>query len=404
MTFTPERRRHGADRASDPLWGSGDDWSPDPWDDPDLVPVVEPVRGRGRAMRWIVWIALALVVAGILVAGAIGWWYLGKINPGVDDPTPVNLTVAEDDTLESLSERLFEEGVISDAGVFRWYVDRNGGLELTPGFYQLVPGDHMGNVLGRLRTPPARTFTRVTFPEGFTIDQMAARLDAQVVRMTADGFRTAATDGGLRSRFLPPGVNTLEGLLFPDTYQISNSESEGQVVERMIALMERVARQENLEARAAELGMTPYEVFIIASMIEREAKLDEDRPKIAAVIRNRLFVGMPLQIDATLYYRQDPDLPFSVLRQIDTPYNTYLYTGLPPTPIANPGRASIRAALNPAPPPPSGDPVCQELPDPTRCFYFYYVLSDTNGGHTFAATLEQHERNVARSRALGLLG
>jgi UPF0755 protein len=389
--------------APDPLHPH-DDWSNDPWDDAEMVPAVEPVRRHTRTIKWIVWSAFAIVIALVLVAGATGWWYLNRINPGVTDSTPVNFTVSDDDTIESLSERLEAEGIITDAGVFRWYAERDGNFEPTPGFFQIVPGDHMGNVLGRLSTPPERTFTRVTFPEGFTIDQMAARLDATVVRMSADEFRAAATPMSVRPQYLPPGVNTLEGLLFPDTYQVSNSESEAQVVERMVALMERVARQENLEARADALGRDPYEVFIIASMIEREAKLDEDRTQIAAVIYNRLFVEMPLQIDATLYYGQDPDTPFSVLRQIDSPYNTYMYGGLPPTPIANPGRASIRAALNPAPPPPPGDPVCQELPDPTTCFYFYYVLSDTNGGHTFAATLEQHERNVERSRELGLLG
>jgi hypothetical protein len=100
---------------------------------------------------------------------------------------------------------------------------------------------------------------------------------------------------------------------------VSNGESEAQVVERMVALMERVARQENLEARAAEIGLTPYEVFIIASLIEREAKVEEDRAKISAVIRNRLFVSMNLEIDATLYYGQDPDTSFTVLRNIDSP-------------------------------------------------------------------------------------
>jgi len=389
--------------APDPL-RPDDDWSHDPWDDADVVPAVEPVRRHTRTAKWIVWGVFAIVIALVLVAGYTGWWYLGKVNPGAAASAPVNFTVEETDTLETISERLEAEGIITDAGVFRWYAQRSGDFEPNPGFFQILPGDHMGNVLGRLSTPPERTFTRVTFPEGFTIDQMAARLDATVVRMSADEFRAAADAAAVRPQFLPPGIDSLEGLLFPDTYQVSNSESEAQVVERMVALMERVARQENLEARAAELGRDPYEIFVIASMIEREAKLDEDRPQIAAVIYNRLFIGMPLQIDATLYYGQDPNTPFAELRARDLPYDTYRYVGLPPTPIANPGRASIRAALNPAPPPPPGDPVCQELPDPTTCFYFYYVLSDTSGGHTFAATLEQHERNVERSRELGLLG
>ncbi len=204
-------------------------------------------------------------------------------------------------------------------------------------------------------------------------------------------------------------MTSLEGLLFPDTYQVSNAESEGQVIERMIALMERVADQEDIvRPRSAALGRTPYEMLIIASMIEREAKVDEDRAKIARVIYNRLaFLGMPLQIDATRAVRRGdqagrrPDVCRSRPSAPDRhgPYNTYLTPGLPPTPIANPGRASIEAALNPAPNPPAGDPICADAArgsDPVH--YLYYVLADEDGGHAFAATPEQHEANVQRRR------
>jgi UPF0755 protein len=138
-------------------------------------------------------------------------------------------------------------------------------------------------------------------------------------------------------------------------------------------------------------------------MIEEEAKIAEDRPKIARVIYNRLALGMPLQVDATLLYNQNRDRPISELQDIDTPYNTYLHTGLPPTPISNPGRASIEAALNPAPNPSVGDPICQDLPDDVPCEYLYYVIANEEGGHVFAATAEQHEANVAAARAAGLL-
>jgi UPF0755 protein len=209
----------------------------------------------------------------------------------------------------------------------------------------------------------------------------------------------------VNSVYSPPGVSSLEGLLFPDTYQVSNADNEAQVVERMVTLMERVATQEDLDTKAAIVGRTPYEILIVASMIEKEAKLDEDRPKIARVIYNRLFLGMPLQIDATLLYGQPKGTSPTAMRDVDTPYNTYLHTGLPPTPIANPGRASIQAALNPAQNPPPGDPICQVLPDPTKdCIYLYYVIANEDGGHAFAVTLEQHEANVQRARDLGLLG
>jgi UPF0755 protein len=166
--------------------------------------------------------------------------------------------------------------------------------------------------------------------------------------------------------------------------------------------MERVGRQENIET-LAPAGLSPYQVLIVASLIEREARVPEDRAKIARVIYNRLFLGMPLGIDAALYYQQDPALSFAELKALDTPYNTYLHTGLPPTPIANPGRASIEAALNPVANPSLGDPLCVGLPDRTPCLYLYYVLADEDGRHVFAATLEQHEANVAEARAKGLL-
>jgi UPF0755 protein len=378
-------------------------WQGDSWDHVIEVPEVETAPPRRRAPIVVVWTLLAVFAGLVIYAGSVGWWYLQRINPGISDAGSIPFIIDSDDTYDAVVERLVEQDVIVDAEVFNWYVERNGGLEVIPGFYRLVPGDHLGNIVGRLQIPPERTFNRVTFPEGFTVAQMGERLGKTMELMDAETFMQAASSGTIRPQLQPLGVTSLEGLLFPDTYDVSNSESEAQVIERMVAMMERVARQENLEARAGQLGLTPYEVLIIASMIEREAKLDEDRAKISAVIRNRMFFSMPLQIDATLFYDQDPSLPFVQLRQTDTPYNTYLNAGLPPTPIANPGRASIRAALNPAPNPPPSDPVCRELPDPTRCALLYYVLADERGGHAFAATLEQHEANIERSRQAGVL-
>ncbi len=384
------------------------EWPTDPWDATDQTGVVERLRRQTRPLKWTIYTLLVLGLVAILIAGAVGWWYLGKINPEGAAGDVQNFTVAAEDDIDSLSQRLEDDGLISDAGVFRWYVERNGGLEITPGFYQIRPDDHMGNVLGRLRTPPGETYTKVTFPEGFTIDRMGRRLDATVVRMNEDEFVAAANDPTVRTAWRPPGIASLEGMLFPDTYQVSNAESEEQVVERMVSLMERVGNQEDIEVRAPVLGRTPYEILTIASIIEREAKIPEDRAKISRVIHNRLFIQMPLQVDASVLYGRDlagidPDTPFSQLREIDTAYNTYLRPGLPPTPIANAGRASIRAALNPAPNPAPGDPICVDLPEPSQCYYFFYVLADEDGGHAFAATFDQHDANVARARTAGLL-
>ena len=274
------------------------DWPTDPWDASDQTGTVERLRRQTRPIKWIVYTMMVVGIVGIIIAGAVGWWYLGQMNPEGAPGDVQSFTVLDDDDLESISERLLEQGLISDVGVFEWYVERNGGLEITPGYYEIRPDDHVGNVLGRLRTPPGQTYTKVTFPEGFTVARMAERLDSTIDRLTAADFLLAAQDPAIRSIWQPEGVTSLEGLLFPDTYQVSNAESEGQVIERMIALMERVGNQEDIVNAAAAQGRTPYEILIIASMIEREAGVAEDRAKIARVIYNRLFIQMPLAIDA----------------------------------------------------------------------------------------------------------
>ena len=389
---------------------AADGWVGDPWDvveavaDDDLV----PQRRFPRPNKWVVRGVLGAVIALVVVVASVGWWYLRQVNPPGEATTAVNFTVLEGDTLDTVSQRLEAEGVVTSARVFRWYVGRNGGIEFVPGYYQVNPRDHMGDVMGVLNTPPAQTFQNVTFPEGYTIDQIAARLAEKVPRLDAATFLQQVAAGVVTSDFGPAtavaGPTALEGLLFPDTYQISGDDSATRVIERMASLMERVGRQEGLDKAEEKVGYSPYEVLVIASMIEREAKVPEDRAKIARVIYNRLRRNMLLQIDATLRYAQPDDLSIAELAKIDSPYNTYTRKGLPATPIANPGRASIRAALNPAPNPPVSDPICRDLKKAQRCEYIYYVIADKEGGHVFAATLEQHEANVAAARESGLIG
>ncbi len=356
--------------------------------------------------RWLVLTAAIVAVVAVVAAGLVGLWYTGKVNPTGDPGAPVTFTVNKGDTLVDVADRLTEQGLVSDSGLFQYYVGHHGGVVLTPGYYRIRPSDHMGNVMRILNTPPSQTYNKITFPEGFTVAKMAKKLGETMPRLSAAAFETVATDGTVRSTYSPPGQNSLEGLLFPDTYQVSNdaTETEAAVARRMVALMERVARQEGIDKSQERFGLEPYQVLIVASMIEREAKTAADRPLIARVIYNRLFLGMPLQIDATLYYGQNPDTPFTDLKAIDTPYNTYLHEGLPPTPIANPGRASIKAALNPAQNPAPNDPkLCNNLPNGQHCLYLYYVLKDDLGNHEFSVTLEQHEAAIERARQAGLL-
>lgn len=391
-------------------------WQEDSWDGPDAwgASDFEDLQDEKRPDSQTVVLVLSIVLTVVIALGIGGLWYLRQVNPPdlnlSSAQVATNFTVNPNESLATLSQRLEEEGFIVNARVFRWYVARKGGVELQPGYYQLIPRNHIGNIMKVLNTSPAATFTKVTFPEGFTVIKIGSRLEEKISRITEQDFLTAANNVDFVSAYGPSDSGRiadaafrLEGLLFPDTYQISGDESAGSIIDRMLRLMERVAIQEGIDESKSKVGRTPYEVLIIASLIEREAKLEVDRAKIARVIYNRLDRGMPLQIDATLYYNADENASFTELKALDSKYNTYKYKGLPPTPIANPGRAAIRAALNPAPNPPLSDPICKEIKQAANCAYIFYVLSDDKGGHTFAARVEDHQRNVETARAGGFL-
>ncbi|MEY3167769.1 MAG: hypothetical protein RLZZ343_1572 [Actinomycetota bacterium] len=361
-----------------------------------------------RIVNTVALLFISVLVAGVVAYGAHKYWYLQQVNPSGQADASEIFQITENDDLSSLSKRLKQEGFIVNDSVFRSYASSEGGLEIIPGYYTLRPQDHMGNILRVLRTPPNDTLSKVTFPEGFTIAQIAERLNQGVPSIAVEDFLVKTGDAELttsavRSVYQPDSVTSLEGLLFPDTYLISGDKSATQVAQEMLKLMERVGRQEGLDDSLNLVGRSPYEVLIIASIIEREAKVPQDRPKIARVIYNRLALGMPLEIDATLFYKQNSELSFPALKAIDTPFNTYMYTGLPPTPISNPGRDSIAAALSPAPNPSAGNALCREIQDGSPCIYLYYVLSDKDGNHKFAATFSQHQANVQAAIIAGVL-
>ncbi|MCE2735292.1 MAG: endolytic transglycosylase MltG [Ilumatobacteraceae bacterium] len=389
--------------AGDPLLPN--DWRADPWDDVSVVPetATEELRPGFDYLRGPVRMVVTMVVATVLLLGAAGWWTIHQLNPSGDPGAPVNFTINDGDTMSSVASRLDADGIIANATLFRWYASTKGNITLVPGYYALKPGDNAGNIIEALSTPPAQTFVSVTFPEGMTIAQMGERLSSKLTFMSQADFVAAATDGSIVSDLLPKGVTSLEGLLFPDTYQVSGDGSEARVVSTMAGMMQRVARQVDLKSGAKIRGFSQYEILIIASLIEREAKVPEDRAKIAQVIYNRLAEKMKLEIDASVKYGLDPEMTWTEMKATDHPYNTYIYPGLPPTPIANPGRASIQAALAPSGPPPKTDEACVGLPAGEKCRYLYYVLADKTGRHVFATTYEQHLANIEKSRAAGVL-
>ena len=380
-------------------------WHDDPWDRVTAVSdeSLESTPPELPQLRGVMRTVAIVLAASLLLLGCMGWWTARVLNPSGAPGAAVNFTVNDGDTISSVASRLKSAGIISNSTIFRWYVSTKGTVALTPGYYALQPKDNAGSIVETLSTPPAQTFISVTFPEGMTVDQMAQRLSEKMTFMSTEQFIAAAKSPDTVSSLRPKSVTSLEGLLFPDTYQISGDDTESRVVSRLVSMMERVARQVDLADGAKARGFRPYEILIIASLIEREAKVATDRSKIAQVIYNRLAKKMRLEIDASVKYGQDPAMTWTEMKATDTPYNTYINAGLPPTPIANPGKASIQAALAPFVTPPASDAACVGLVVGVKCEYLYYVLADAAGGHVFATTYDQHLLNVEKAKTAGLL-
>jgi UPF0755 protein len=201
-------------------------------------------------------------------------------------------------------------------------------------------------------------------------------------------------------------VTSYEGLLFPALYRVAAYETEADVLARMIEEMRTRALANDIEVAAQRLGRTPYEIIIIASLIEKEVKVPDERALVSRVIHNRLELDMELQIDAALYYGAPAGASFAELKNSESPYNVYLRKGLPPTPIASPGEASLIAAMNPADDPADDDVLCTARTRREKreeCRLLFYVLKDTEGRHAFATTYRLHEQNVVAAKEAGVL-
>ncbi len=289
--------------------------------------------------------------------------------------TPVRVVIEEGENASSIGEKLHAEGVVTSATLFRilaWFQGRQGRFRA--GHYLLYPGMRYGEVFSILEAGPNYQ-VRLTIPEGLTVEQ-TAELAARATGMEAGEFLEAAAAGDYQLEILPEEQKgNLEGLLFPKTYELPADIAPRELVE--VLLRQFQVETAGLDwSRAERLGVTPYQVIIVASLIEREAALEEERPLVAAVIYNRLRLGMLLQIDATVQYALPEWKAVLTYEDLKTPspYNTYLHKGLPPAPICSPGLASIRAALEPA-----------------DVDYLYYVATG-GGGHFFTADYQEFLR------------
>ena len=350
---------------------------------------------------------IVLLVGGVL--GVLSWandQIGGEEGPEAGQAVPYVVEVGT--PLPQIASDLEEAGVIRNATAFRVVARSDGFYEdLQAGDYELETGMSADEVIATFRAGPSRAEElQFTVEEGLSQVLVLERLAEQFEEFEVADFEAVLdarldaggnAEGVLQIPEQLPEVSELgpdvrypfEGLLFPETYRVARDAGPQQILQRMVNQLDRQLREltaadlEQLEAR----GLTVYEAMTIASLIERETRVDDERAIVSSVIENRLADGMALQIDATVLYALGEwrERVLTADTEFDSPYNTYVTDGLPPTPISGFGEASFQAALDPADTP----------------FRYYVLTPECDGTHVFAEDLDGHNANVAEFRAAG---
>jgi UPF0755 protein len=353
----------------------------------------EPGRPPSYRRRRVAVAVVVLVVVAVVALGGLGLVHVVRhlfTHPADYSGAGTGSTVVQvhdGDSLSAIGSELVAKGVVASVGAFTDAASGNSAAtSIGPGFYRLHEHMQASLALALMLDPSSKVQSQVTIPEGRRLRDILPAIAAATNISLTDLQHAAQSPEKLGVPSWGAG-HPLEGFLFPATYDFQPGTTAVQALREMVTKFNDEAASVGLVAGAQKVGYSPYDVLTLASIVEREGRLTEDFPKIAEVFYNRLRLGMPLQSDATLFYILPPDhgpLTDSDLR-INSPYNTRLSAGLPPTPIASPGELALRAALNPA-----------------HGSYLYFVTIDKAGHTGFATTLSEFNRLVAESRANGV--
>lgn len=344
--------------------------------------------------------AVSLCVVLVLFFGV--WTYLNnKFLAPVDsgNTTPITVEIARGSSVSTIADKLEESGVIRNSTVFKLFVDiYDRGSKLKAGTYELNASMSIREVLDIISSGESSDDVVTVFlPEGATVSDLADRLINLGLIQDKNAFLEHMKDPSPYQEYAfidaiadskDSRIITMEGYLFPDTYFVYNTASEKDIIDKFLVQFNNVFNDE-YQRRADELDMTVDEVITLASLIQKEAK-EKDFAKVSAVFHNRLKTNSTLGSDVTVQYvLNSKKLNLSTEDiEVDSPYNTYKYPGLPPGPICNPGRAAIEAALWP-----DEDYIEQNM--------LYFCLADPNTNElVFAKTLEEHNQNVEKYRPL----
>lgn len=345
-----------------------------------------------KGLKWL----MSLLTVAVVVAAAGGVYIYNGMQPVKPSDKPVKLTIAPGTGTGGIADLLEDRGLIKNSFLFLTYLKwKTEGSRFQAGTYELTPGVTYDEIIAKLNRGDvvAEEMIRFTIPEGFTVEQMADRLAEQRIADKEAFLNLAKTPAGFHNALLadlPEGSELnykLEGYLFPETYELKKGSTEADIVQRMFEETEnRLDQIPNFREKLTQRGVDLNELMTVASLVEREVVVDSERALVAGVIYNRLAKGMKLEIDATVQYllgKPKERLLHSDLRSVDSPYNTYLYEGLPPGPIAAPSLKSIEAAL-----------------EPKESEYLFYVTKkDGSGEHLFAKTYKEHLKNIEKSKA-----
>lgn len=331
-------------------------------------------KSRRRTLMAVVTLVVVILLVGVPIYAA---WQLFLV-PEVEVTTvgePVTVEIPSGSGTGDIAEILAEAGVIDNSAMFRLRarMDKIDG-KLRSGTYELATGMEYDAVVEKLLAGPPIKYVEVTIPEGLTVEQIAARVEEKTGIPAAEIVALAL---GQAEQFVAEHpylagayAGSLEGYLFPKTYRVVEGATAADVIDMMLDQFETEIAGVDM-AYPNGRGMSLHQVVTLASMIEREARVADERPLVSSVIYNRLDRGMRLEIDATIEYVIKENRPRLLNKdlEIDSPYNTYKVNGLPPGPIASPGLASLQAAAAPA-----------------QTNFIYYVLTSKDGSHTFAET------------------
>ena len=321
-----------------------------------------------------------LILAALFLLLLTGSWFLVSSPYSPETETPVE--IPRGSSLRSIASILDDAGTVRSAFLFIAAAKLTGNDDrLRSGLYRFPAHLSTLDILDILAAGSHQAYRRITIREGLTIDRIAAHLDT-CCGFSRDSIRIITHEPRF-IRELGLDVSSLEGYLLPETYRIPFDMTQRDFVRLLATSMLDVFTDEH-RRRMSATGRDMHDILTMASLVEGETRLDRERPRVAGVYYNRLRRGMLLQADPTIQYII-PDGPRRLLYRdlsINSPYNTYMYPGLPPGPVNNPGKASILAALYP------------EAHD------YYYFVADGKGGHRFSRTIEEHNRAVAAYRKL----